>query len=321
VGQKTISTRWIITEKLNHGKRICKARLVAQGFEEQKENNRTDAPTCSAEILKSTIALINFNGWECKTIDIKTAYLQGENIERKVYLKPPREARCKKIWKLRKAVYGLRDAARTWYESLVKLLKNMGGKRSIFEPTLFYWKKKGKLWGVMCTHVDDLLYGGNKDFENYIIEKMKKKIQTGLEEEKSFKYVGIQVDRKGKNVIMNQNKYVQSIEEPEIKQYRDERELTREEMKQYRGLVGQLNWISQHTRPELSFEVSNLSKSCKKGTTRDMRKLIKTVKRAKELEGNIVMEKINKEGIEFEVYADASFNNVGDGNSQIGYIV
>ena len=33
-GQKDISTRWIVTEKIKEGEEICKARLVARGFEE-----------------------------------------------------------------------------------------------------------------------------------------------------------------------------------------------------------------------------------------------------------------------------------------------
>jgi len=37
--------------------------LVTRGFEEQKENNKTDTPTCSGEILKTTISIINFKGW------------------------------------------------------------------------------------------------------------------------------------------------------------------------------------------------------------------------------------------------------------------
>ena len=38
-GQKIISTRWIVTEKMKEGKNICKARLVERGFEEQKDEN------------------------------------------------------------------------------------------------------------------------------------------------------------------------------------------------------------------------------------------------------------------------------------------
>jgi len=53
-------------------------------------------------------------------------------------------------------------------------LKDLGEQRSKLEPTLFYWKKNGKLWGLMCTHVDDLLYAGNREFEEKVMKKMKR---------------------------------------------------------------------------------------------------------------------------------------------------
>ena len=43
-------------------------------------------------------------------MDIKAAFLQGKPVERKVYLKPPKETRTTKIWKLNTTVYGLCEA-------------------------------------------------------------------------------------------------------------------------------------------------------------------------------------------------------------------
>ena len=50
--------------------------------------------------------------WQCKTIDIKSAFLQGQNITQDVYLKPPIEERQEGIiQKLIKVIYDLNDAA------------------------------------------------------------------------------------------------------------------------------------------------------------------------------------------------------------------
>lgn len=43
-------------------------------------------------------------------------------------------------------------------------------------------------------------------------------------------------------------------------------------------MVGQLNWVSQHTSPDTAFEVSDLSRGFKQGTTRDMKRVKKVVK-------------------------------------------
>ena len=46
-----------------------------------------------------------------QSLDVKAAYLQGKEIERVVYLRPPKKANCDGLWKLRKTVYRLKDAA------------------------------------------------------------------------------------------------------------------------------------------------------------------------------------------------------------------
>src|SRR5215469_7221497 len=115
---KVVSARWIVTEKEKEGGKVCKARLVARGFLEKNENNKEcEAPTCTNEGHKIVISTIKRNMWRVRSLGNKTAYLQGKIIEKEVYLQPPKKAKTD-IWKLRKAVYGLKNAARSWYNRL-----------------------------------------------------------------------------------------------------------------------------------------------------------------------------------------------------------
>ena len=50
-GQKYISTRWVLTDKIIGGERKVKARLVARGSEEKNEELMKDSPTCVKESL------------------------------------------------------------------------------------------------------------------------------------------------------------------------------------------------------------------------------------------------------------------------------
>ena len=136
MGQKAISTRWIVTEKVKGGENICKARLVARGFEEEMEEWEKDAPTCNAETLKFCLTVIKLKKWTCYTLDVKTAYLQGDEIQREVYLKPPNEGNWGGLWKLKKTVYGLKDVAKAWYSKVVKVVEELGGERSRLEPNM-----------------------------------------------------------------------------------------------------------------------------------------------------------------------------------------
>ena len=82
---------------------ITKARLVARGFEDQGlEDCKTDSPTISTEALRIFLALISTKGWSCNTLDVETAFLQGKDLTRDVFVKPPKEANTSvwNVWKL-----------------------------------------------------------------------------------------------------------------------------------------------------------------------------------------------------------------------------
>lgn len=321
VGQKAISTRWIVTEKVKGGEKICKARLVARGFEEEMAEWEKDAPTCSAEMLKFCLTIIKLKKWICYTLDVKTAYLQGDEIEREVYLKPPCEGDWNGLWKLRKTVYGLKDAAKAWYNKVVKVVEELGGKRSKLELNVFFWRKDNILKGILCSHVDDFCYGGDEDFLRETIGNLKEKLKVGEEESKNFKYIGVMVEQKEDRIVVNQCKYIDSINEPESKRFSGNRILSERELTEYRSGVGKLNWVALHTMPEIAYNISDLSRAFKEGTTTDMRKLIKIIRKAKSIMGEVVMYELEEKDIYWEAYADASFGNVEDGHTQIGYII
>lgn len=87
-----------------------KARLVARGFEEFLPGIDKDSPTCAHESLRLVLAVLAQKQWELRSMDIKTAFLQGQPIHRDVYVLPPVEANSPPdiVWKLKKCVHGLK---------------------------------------------------------------------------------------------------------------------------------------------------------------------------------------------------------------------
>ena len=102
-GVEPISVSWVLTD--HDGKR--KARLVARGFEEEPlKSESTHSPTCRKESLRLLLSIVASMDWTIKTIDITSAFLQGQQMDRLVYLIPPKEAADKNVvWKLNKCVY------------------------------------------------------------------------------------------------------------------------------------------------------------------------------------------------------------------------
>ena len=161
-GQNRIATRWILTNEDTASGPILKARLVAKSFQDEESLSvRSDSPTCSKESLRMVFAIIATQKWQCNCMDIKTAFLQGRNFNRLVYLTPPSEAKTDKnlVWKLNKCVYGLNDASRVWYLTVRDQLLNSGARVSKYDEAIFTWYFDGQLQGIMCTHVDDFLWG------------------------------------------------------------------------------------------------------------------------------------------------------------------
>ena len=72
-----------------------KARLVAQGFEEDNLSEiQKYSPTCSKDTLRAVLSIICQRKWNLQSIDIKTAFLQGDSLKREIFVKPPPEAQC-----------------------------------------------------------------------------------------------------------------------------------------------------------------------------------------------------------------------------------
>ena len=160
MGQKAISTRWVITEKVKGREMMCKVRLVARGFEEEMAEWGKDAPTCNAETLKFCLTVITLKKWTCYTLDVKTAYLQGNKIQREVYLKPPNEGNWSGLWKLKKTLW-IEGYSKAWTVMWWKYDRSWEEREADWNLMYFFWKNGNKLNGILCSHVDDFCYGGN----------------------------------------------------------------------------------------------------------------------------------------------------------------
>ena len=122
---------------------MWKARLVIRGFEEGGKGP-ADSPTASKSSMRIFFAVCTNNNQLCETIDIKAALLQGKEIERDIYVKPPAETKKEGIiWKLNKVAYGLCVASRQWYFTEKEELRRLGCKQSQLDKALFRWYSTG----------------------------------------------------------------------------------------------------------------------------------------------------------------------------------
>ena len=266
--------------------------------------------------------------WTVKSTDVKSAFLQGKPIKRDVYLQPPKEAINSKgtLWKLNRCLYGLNDAARQFYVSVSEVLMKHGCIQSSLDPALFLYRSEHELHGIVACHVDDFFHAGDEMFEHNVINPLRKHFSAGRCEDTSFTYIGFDILQDNMDIIVSQDAYVAQLEDPVLSSQRTSQKsdkLSSTESTLFRTLVGKLNWVVQGSRPDLAFDMVELSTKFKNATIRDLIRAIKGIRKVKSANSCIKFPVIGhiKEW-KIVTFSDASHANLPDGvSSTSGHVV
>ena len=317
-GQPRITTVWVLTEK-GQEKR---ARLTCRGFLEE-DDIPNSSPTVGKHTMKALLAIATTEGWDIKTTDIKSAFLQGNKLERDVYVKPPKELGLKnKLLKLNTCLYGLKDASRQWYFKVRDRLKSIGFEKSNYDAGLFYLIKNDRLIGIIALHVDDFLHAGSKFFNLKIMPKVLEVFKVGKSESREFMYTGFNLKQEIDGITLDQEGYVKGIEAPELDAKRlknKEDKLDEDELTLLRRMVGILNWAVRATRPELSYEMIELATKFKGGKVEDLAKAKKVLGKLKTGASRIKIANLRDfKKCKIWMYSDAAFRNLNNKEDSCG---
>jgi len=159
--------------------RLIHQRLVARGFIQQEGVDFDDAfaPVTRMESIRLLLALAAQEGWRVHHMDVKSAFLNGD-LKEEVYVHQPPgfviPGKENKVLRLRKALYGLRQAPRAWNAKLDSTLKQMGFQQSPHEAAIY---RQGKIGNALLVgvYVDDLVITGTKEAE---VEAFKKEMKA-----------------------------------------------------------------------------------------------------------------------------------------------
>ncbi|GJX08246.1 putative ribonuclease H-like domain-containing protein [Tanacetum coccineum] len=273
-GKKVIGTKWVFRNKRDERSIVVKnkARLVAQGFRQEEgiDYDEVFAPVARIEAIRLFLAFASYMGFTVYQMDVKSAFLYG-TIEEEVYVHQPPgfvdPAHPNKVYKVIKALYGLHQAPRAWYETLSSFLMENGFRRGTIDKTLFIKKKKSDIMLVQV-YVDDIIFGSTKksmctEFE----ECMHKRFQMSSMGELTF-FLGLQVKQLPEGIFISQDKYVADI----LKKFdflsirtattpiESNKPLVKDEdgvdvdVHVYRSMIGSLMYLTA-SRPDIMFAV------------------------------------------------------------------
>ncbi|GJW75323.1 putative ribonuclease H-like domain-containing protein, partial [Tanacetum coccineum] len=216
-GKRAIGTKWVYRNKKDDRGIMVrnKARLVAQGYTQEKgiDYDEVFALVARIEAIRLFLAYASFMNFIVYQMDVKSAFLYG-TIEEEVYVcQPPGFEDPEfpnKVYKVEKALYGLHQAPRAWYETLSTYLLENGFRRGTIDKTLFIKKDKDDILLVQV-YVDDIIFGSTKkslctEFE----QMMHKRFQMSSMGELTF-FLGLQVKQKDDGIFISQDKYVADI--------------------------------------------------------------------------------------------------------------
>nr|GEV80493.1 putative ribonuclease H-like domain-containing protein [Tanacetum cinerariifolium] len=181
--------------------------------EEGIDYDEVFAPVARIEAIRLFLAYASFMGFMVYQTDVKSAFLY-ETIKEEVYVCQPLGFKDPdypdKVYKVVKALYGLHQAPRAWYETLANYLLENGFQRGKIDLTLFIKRQKGNILLVQI-YVDDIIFGStNKDLCKAFEKLMKDKFQMSSIGELTF-FLGLQVKQKQDRIFISQDKYVVKI--------------------------------------------------------------------------------------------------------------
>ena len=269
--------------------KLYKARLVVQGFKQQKgvDYYEVFAPTAKMASLRVILHLAAYHDWEIHQSDFTTAFL-NRDLDETIYMRQvPRHEDPKhprKVCLLQKALYGLKQAPRQWYLKLKQALEGTGFKQSEIELCLFM-KLQGTTTLLVIVYVDDLTITGSslemiQDFKTSMASTFKMK---DLGEMKTFLGLEITRDREARTISIGQGKYIDKIlcrfPVDDLKPYTTPMEahhsLTKEDPTEapttepYAQLVGKLMYCSVSSRPDNSYALGVLATYMSKGKAKE----------------------------------------------------
>ncbi|GJZ01500.1 putative ribonuclease H-like domain-containing protein [Tanacetum coccineum] len=258
-GKKAIGTKWVYRNKKNERGIVVrnKARLVAQGFKQEEciDYDEVFTHVARIEAIRLFLAYASFMNFLVYQMDVKSAFLYG-TIEDEV----------------EKALYGLHQAPRAWYETLSTYLLDNGFHRVQIDNTLFIKRVKGDILLVQV-YVDDIIFGFTRqslctDFKQI----MYKRFQISSMGELTF-LLGLQVKQKDDGIFISQDKYVGKI----LKKFsfssiriastpmETNKALIKDEDGEdvdvylYRSMIGSLMYLTS-SRPDIMFSVCACSR-------------------------------------------------------------
>ena len=276
-GEKAVPGRWVYILKPDQvGTTKHRARWCAKGFHQEHGVNyeETFSPTAKIQSTRMVVQVAAQDDMIVGQMDVNAAYLNAD-IDCDVYMQQPDGyvEDPSKVCKLKKAIYGLKQAGRQWNCLLNECLSKDGFVKSEADPCLFTKNTEdGRV--ILLVWVDDLIIAtSNLDLLNNVKTFLSNSFQ--MKDLGSLHwFLGIEFNVTRNAISMNQSQYIHNILarfgmsdckpkstpcDPSVYDLLQTESDVLENATLYREIVGSLIYLMTSTRPDLAYVVNLLS--------------------------------------------------------------
>ncbi|GJZ06470.1 retrovirus-related pol polyprotein from transposon TNT 1-94 [Tanacetum coccineum] len=211
--RNVIKVKWLWKNKTDAENMVIrnKSHLVAKSYSQQEgiDFEESFAPVARLEVVRMFVAYAAHKNFTIYQIDVKTAFLNGPLKEEAfvsqsdVFVDPDFPNH---VYRLKKALCGLKQAPRAWYYKLSSFLFDHHFTKGIVDPTMFT-RIHGDDILLVQIYVDDIIFGStNLVFSNRFAKLMKDNFEMSMMGEIKF-FLGLQVHQSPRGIFINQSQY------------------------------------------------------------------------------------------------------------------
>lgn len=194
--RKVIGCKWVFKVKTSNNKHRYKARLVAKGYSQQAgiDYTETFSPVVRYDSVRTMMAIAAVFDMEMTQFDVKTAFLNGE-LQEEIYMQVPEGVECEngQVCRLKKSLYGLKQASRAWNSKFVNLMKACDLNQSKADPCVFHGVISSKKVIILLYVDDGLIIAEDQRSIDNMLKKLSDEFSITLG--MNNYYVGMEIHR------------------------------------------------------------------------------------------------------------------------------